>query len=113
MFGVSGTNTQALTGGALNNITDYIPQAQTLMSTLYGKTPEQQEREDRINTGMMFLNFFTKMAAEASKPGATGLGSASIAGADTAQLYIDRINKERERKLKERQGVVTRWLYKL
>jgi hypothetical protein len=106
-FGASGTNTQALTGGALNNITDYIPQAQTLMSTLYGKTPEQQEREDRINTGMMFLNFFTKMAAEASKPGATGLGSASIAGADTAQLYIDRINKERERKLKERQGVVS------
>ena len=107
MFGVSGTNTQALTGGALNNITDYIPQAQTLMSTLYGKTPEQQEREDRINTGMMFLNFFTKMAAEASKPGATGLGSASIAGADTAQLFIDRVNKDRARKLKERQGVVS------
>jgi hypothetical protein len=107
MFGASGTPPQALTGGALNNITDYIPQAQTLMSTLYGKTPEQQEREDRINTGTMFLNFFTKMAAEASKPGATGLGSASIAGADTAKLYIDRINKERERKLKERQGVVS------
>ena len=107
MFGASGTPPQALTGGALNNITDYIPQAQTLMSTLYGKTPEQQEREDRINTGTMFLNFFTKMAAEASKPGATGLGSASIAGADTAQLYIDRINKERERKLKEKQGVVS------
>jgi len=107
MFGASGTTPQALTGGALNNITDYIPQAQALMSTLYGKTPEQQEREDRINTGTMFLNFFTKMAAEASKPGATGLGAASLAGADTAQLYIDRINKERERKLKERQGVVS------
>jgi hypothetical protein len=107
MFGASGTPPQALTGGALNNITDYIPQAQALMSTLYGKTPEQQEREDRINTGTMFLNFFTKMAAEASKPGATGLGAASLAGADTAQLYIDRINKERERKLKERQGVVS------
>jgi len=106
-FGASGTTPQALTGGALNNITDYIPQAQALMSTLYGKTPEQQEREDRINTGTMFLNFFTKMAAEASKPGATGLGAASLAGADTAQLYIDRINKERERKLKERQGVVS------
>jgi hypothetical protein len=51
------------------------------------KTPEQQEREDRINTGLMFLNFFTKMAAEASKPGATGFGAASIAGADTAN-YI-------------------------
>ena len=106
-FGASDTPPQALTGGALNNITDYIPQAQALMSTLYGKTPEQQEREDRINTGTMFLNFFTKMAAEASKPGATGLGAASLAGADTAQLYIDRINKERERKLKERQGVVS------
>lgn len=107
MFGVSGTNTQALTGGALNNITDYIPQAQTLMSTLYGKTPEQQEREDRINTGTMFLNFFTKMAAEASKPGATGLGAASLAGADTAQLFIDKVNKDRARKLKEKEGVVT------
>jgi hypothetical protein len=46
------------------------------------------------------------MAAEASKPGATGLGSASIAGADTAQLYIDRVNKDRARKFKEKQGVV-------
>jgi len=107
MFGASGTTPQALTGGALNNITDYIPQAQTIMNTLYQQTPEQQEREDRINTGMMFLNFFTKMAAEASKPGATGLGSASIAGADTAKLYIDRVNKDRARKLKERQGVVS------
>jgi len=106
-FGASGTNTQALTGGALNNITDYIPQAQTIMNTLYQQTPEQQEREDRINTGMLFLNFFTKMAAEASKPGATGLGAASIAGSDTAKLYIDRVNKDRARKLKERQGVVS------
>jgi len=107
MFGASGTNTQALSGGALNNITDYIPQAQTIMNTLYGKTPEQQEREDRINTGLMFLNFFTKMGAEASKPGATAFGAANIAGADTAKSYIDRINKERARKLKEKQGVVS------
>ena len=107
MFGASGTNTQALSGGALNNITDYIPQAQTIMSTLYGKTPEQQEREDRINTGIMFLNFFSKMGAEASKPGATALGAANIAGADTARQYIARKEAERERKLKERQGVVS------
>jgi hypothetical protein len=107
MFGVSGTNTQALTGGALNNITDYIPQAQTIINTLYQQTPEQQEREDRINTGMMFLNFFTKMGAESSKPGATAFGAANIAGADTAKMYIDRKNKERERKLKEKQGVVS------
>jgi len=107
MFGASGTNTQALSGGALNNITDYIPQAQTIINTLYGKTPEQQEREDRINTGMMFLNFFSKMAAEASKPGATGLGSASIAGADTARQYIASKEAERARKLKEKQGVVS------
>jgi len=107
MFGASGTNTQALSGGALNNITDYIPQAQTIMSTLYGKTPEQQEREDRINTGIMFLNFFSKMGAEASKPGATALGAANIAGADTAKQYIARKEAERERKLKERQGVVS------
>lgn len=107
MFGASNTNTQALSGGALNNITDYIPQAQTIMSTLYGKTPEQQEREDRINTGLMFLNFFTKMGAESSKPGATAFGAANIAGADTAKMYIDRVNKERARKLKEKQGVVS------
>ena len=107
MFGASGTNTQALSGGALNNITDYIPQAQTIMSTLYGKTPEQQEREDRINTGMMLLNFFTKVGAESSKPGATAFGAFNVAGADTAAKYINMVEKDRARKRKEKEGVVS------
>ena len=47
----------------LGTLGQYIPQAQTIFDTLYSKSPEQQEREDRINTGMMMLNFFTKMGA--------------------------------------------------
>ena len=90
----------------LGTLGQYIPQAQTIFDTLYSKSPEQQEREDRINTGMMMLNFFTKMGAEASKPGATALGAANIAGADTASMYIKQVNAERARRDAEKKGVV-------
>ena len=90
----------------LGTLGQYIPQAQNIYSALFTKTPEQQEREDRINTGMMMLNFFTKMGAEASKPGATALGAANIAGADTASMYIKQVNAERARRDAERKGVV-------
>ena len=90
----------------LGTLGQYIPQAQTIFDTLYSKSPEEQEREDRINTGMMMLNFFTKMGAEASKPGATALGAANIAGADTASMYIKQVNAERARRDAEKKGVV-------
>ena len=102
--GASDTTTQDLVGyGTLDS---FLPQAQNLYNKLYTKSPEEKEREDRINTGMMFLNFFTKMGAEASRPGATGLGAANIAGADTASMYINQVNAERARKDAERKGVI-------
>jgi hypothetical protein len=90
----------------LGTLGQYIPQAQTIFDTLYSKSPEQQEREDRINTGMMMLNFFTKMGAEASRPGATALGAANVAGADTASMYIKQVNAERARRDAKKKGVV-------
>ena len=108
----SGVNL-GVAGGGINqlpskvgSLASFLPQAQNLYNTLYTKTPEQQEREDRINTGMMMLNFFTKMGAEASKPGATALGAANIAGADTASMYIKQVNAERARRDAEKKGVV-------
>ncbi len=90
----------------LGTLGQYIPQAQNIYSALFTKTPEEQEREDRINTGMMMLNFFTKFGAESSKPGATALGAANVAGADTASMYIKQVNAERARKDAEKKGVV-------
>ena len=90
----------------LGTLGQYIPQAQNIYNALFTKTPEEQEREDRINTGMMMLNFFTKMGAESSKPGATALGAANVAGADTASMYIKQVNAERARKDAEKKGVV-------
>jgi hypothetical protein len=103
-IGVSGGVNQLPTN--LGSLASFLPQAQTIFDTLYSKSPEEQEREDRINTGMMMLNFFTKMGAEASKPGATALGAANIAGADTASMYIKQVNAERARRDAEKKGVV-------
>ena len=108
----SGVNLGVAGGGItqlppkVGSLASFLPQAQNLYNTLYTKSPEQQEKEDRINTGMMMLNFFTKMGAEASRPGATALGAANIAGADTASMYIKQVNAERARKDAERKGVV-------
>lgn len=107
--GVSDTTEKDFKGlGALDGtlVNQYIPQAQKLYSSLYSKSKEQQEKEDRMNTGMMMLNFFTKMGAEASRPGATALGSASVAGADTASMYIKQVNANRARRDAEKKGVV-------
>jgi len=107
-IGASQTTSQDLARSGVGSlpIASYMPQAQALLSQLSAKTPEEKEREDRINTGLMFLNFFTKMGAEASKPGATAFGAANIAGADTAKMYIDRINAERKRKSDERKSAL-------
>ena len=106
--GVSDTTENDFKGlGALDGtLGKYIPEAQKIYSSLYSKSKEQQAKEDRMNTGMMMLNFFTKMGAEASKPGATALGAANIAGADTASMYIKQVNANRARRDAEKQGVV-------
>ena len=105
--GVSNTSENDLKGlGALDGLNQYIPQAQNIYNSLYSKSKKQQEKEDRMNTGMMMLNFFTKMGAEASRPGATALGAASVAGADTASMYIKQVNAERARRDAEKKGIV-------
>ena len=106
--GVSDTSENNFKGlGALDGtLGQYIPQAQNIYNSLYSKSKEQQEKEDRMNTGMMMLNFFTKMGAEASRPGATALGAASVAGADTASMYIKRVNADRARRDADKKGVV-------
>ena len=106
--GVSDTSENNFKGlGALDGtLGQYIPQAQNIYNSLYSKSKEQQEKEDRMNTGMMMLNFFTKMGAEASRPGATALGAASVAGADTASMYIKKVNADRARRDAEKKGVV-------
>ena len=105
--GVSNTSENDLKGlGALDGLNQYIPQAQNIYNSLYSKSKKQQEKEDRMNTGMMMLNFFTKMGAEASRPGATALGAASTAGADTASMYIKKVNADRARRDADRKSVV-------
>jgi hypothetical protein len=95
-IGVSGSRPQDFDGyGALSPA---ILQAKGLINAFYPQlSKEEQEREDRIRLGMNMLTFFTQMGAEASKPGATALGAANIAGANTAQQYINQVEAKRVR----------------
>ena len=79
-YGVSGTDTDALTQGALldllnkPNMSSIITQAQGIADkTLGDYTPSEPD------WGVMSLLYFSKMAEEASKPGATALGAAGSA----------------------------------
>jgi hypothetical protein len=83
-----------------------MPDAEKIYNSLYGVSKEEQEREDRIRLGMNMLTFFTQMGAEASKPGATALGAANIAGANTAQQYINQVEAKRARDDKRKGGVL-------
>jgi hypothetical protein len=95
IFGAAGNKTQDFTGyGALSN---YLPIAEKYMNQMYSVSEEEQAKEDRIRLGMNMLTFFTQMGAEASKPGATALGAANIAGANTAQQYINQVEAKRAR----------------
>ena len=102
-FGVSGTNMNALGFGGLSK---FIPQAQNIYTQLLSKSPEQQAKEDRINTGLLFLNFFSNLGAQSSQLGATGLGATNVAIQDTANKYIQQVEANRKRKDAERKGVV-------
>ena len=102
--GVSGSRPQDFTGyGALSN---YLPIAEKYMNQMYSVSEEEQAKEDRIRLGMNMLTFFTQMGAEASKPGATALGAANIAGANTAQQYINQVEAKRTREDKKKSGVI-------
>jgi hypothetical protein len=104
IFGAAGNKTQDFTGyGALSN---YLPIAEKYMNQMYSVSEEEQAKEDRIRLGMNMLTFFTQMGAEASKPGATALGAANIAGANTAQQYINQVEAKRARDDKRKGGVL-------
>ena len=103
--GVSGSRPQDFTGyGALSN---YLPIAEKYMNQMYSVSEEEQAKEDRIRLGMNMLTFFTQMGAEASKPGATALGAANIAGANTAQQYINQVEAKKARDFKIKSGAIS------
>jgi hypothetical protein len=104
IFGAAGNKTQDFTGyGALSN---YLPIAEKYMNQMYSVSEEEQAKEDRIRLGMNMLTFFTQMGAEASKPGATALGAANIAGASTAQQYLKQMENDKTREDKKKSGVI-------
>jgi len=94
-FGSSETDTKQMEGGALPNITSpsIISQAQTLADAVYG-TPKSEP-----NMALASLLYFSKLAEESSKPGATLLGAAGTAfQSPTAYLLQE---KEKERKAEQ------------
>jgi hypothetical protein len=104
-IGVSGSRPQDFS--AYGGLKTFMPDAEKIYNSLYGVSKEEQEREDRIRLGMNMLTFFTQMGAEASKPGATALGAANIAGANTAQQYINQVEAKRARDFKIKSGAIS------
>ena len=98
-FGASGTNTDALTQGALLDLlnkpkmSSIITQAQDIADkTLGDYTPSEPD------WGVMSLLYFSKMAEEASKPGATALGAAGSAFTTPAAYLMQKQKDEADRK---------------
>lgn len=82
--GVSNTDMSTLNAGVLNTLPAY-QQALAIADQVYKK-------REPISPAMLSFLFFTKMAEEASKPGATALGAAGAAAATPAAYLM----KERE-----------------
>jgi hypothetical protein len=98
-YGVSGTDTDALTQGALLDLVNkpkmssIITQAQDIADkTLGDYTPSEPD------WGVMSLLYFSKMAEEASKPGATALGAAGSAFTTPAAYLMQKQKDEADRK---------------
>jgi hypothetical protein len=91
-LGASGTNISNVNQnlGSLGNINvqSYID----LVKEQVGTRPD-------TNPWLTALQFFTNMAAEASKPGATALGAAGTAGATTVDTLLEGRKQERAEKL--------------
>ena len=103
--GVSGSQPQDFS--AYGGLKTFMPDATKMYNAMYGVSEEEQAKEDRIRLGMNMLTFFTQMGAEASKPGATALGAANIAGANTAQQYINQVEAKRARDFKIKSGAIS------
>ena len=93
VLGASGTDTSQLVGGALPNVTNpsIIAQARSLADAVYGKT------DTKPNMALASLLYFSKLAEESSKPGATLLGSAGTAFQSPAAYLLQEKESQRKR----------------
>ena len=94
-LGASQTDMSQINAGALTSLPAY-QQASALADQIYG------ERES-ISPAMLSFLFFSKMAEEASKPGATALGAAGTAAATPAAYLM----KERELEAADKKSKAT------
>jgi len=100
-YGAAGNDVSLFEGGALDALETLAggsEQARQAMALTRALTPERQEFDPAIAA----LRYFTRMASEASKPGATVLGSAASAFASPAE-YIQQV-RDYNRKLDAAQG---------
>jgi hypothetical protein len=104
--GLGGSDTKEKDFSAYGGLKSFMPDATKMYNAMYGVSEEEQAKEDRIRLGMNMLTFFTQMGAEASKPGATALGAANIAGASTAQQYLKQMENDKTREDKKKSGVI-------
>jgi len=90
-FGVSGTRFEDLSEGALaalggaSNLGYAVEIAKALQPEYKG-----------IDPALLAFQFFTNMAAEASKPGATALGAASTASLEPAKYLMEDYKRKRD-----------------
>ena len=94
-LGASQTDMSQVNAGALTSLPAY-QQATALANQVYG------EREP-ISPAMLSFLFFSKMAEESSKPGATALGAAGAAAATPAAYLM----KERELEAADKKAKAT------
>jgi hypothetical protein len=111
---VSKLNEQSLRAGAsdtdvikdfsnMGTLGQYMKPAMAIMNNVY-KIDEPTQREKDINTGRMFLKFFTDMGKAASQPGATVLSSGVIAGQSLAEDYLNKALIREQTKKKTEQA---------
>ena len=92
------TNTNKVSGGLnlgaagtdINNLANYGALAKQLGQQLY-----PQRVEDPKDKWLTAFQFFSNMAAAASKPGATAIGAAGEAGATTVKTLLDERKQKR------------------
>ena len=104
--GLGGSDTKEQDFSAYGGLKTFMPDATKMYDAMYGVSEEEQTKQDNIRFGMNMLTFFTQMGAEASKPGATALGAANIAGASTAQQYLKQMETDKAREDKKKTGVI-------
>ena len=89
-FGASATNLMNLPGGALSALG-----GQKNMQAAIDIARALQPQPKPIDPALLSFLFFTQMASEASKPGATALGAASTAAMTPAQYLMKDLERER------------------